>query len=259
MRWAIVALVLSAAGAQAQGTLTDYLAGQGCAIGPATIAGAQAHGFDRAEIEALRAEGGTQSGEWTVLSPDQCRIELPQIEADFTLDEAGALGAIEVIKGDEYSEPGCYLDGTVVQKFLTQRAGGDKEAGATAYFRFLGAHLVSGDLRFYSDSPLRTPYGFQVTTDSCADVPLMPEIQRNHEILTRHFGAFLRENAQHVPCEDGETLMSPKWHGIMERLSGGKNSNAWLSLEYYLIALGAGWVEGAGAKTKGTPRPPLCH
>lgn len=244
-------------------SLLEFFAGQGCAIGPTTRAAAIAAGYNAHEIDLLGARAWPDSGTiwtggWLVLPPSICQIRLPEVNSLIQFSDPEVIASISAPDANE-GEPGCYLSGAILQEQVQKTRNWDKDTAFIENLRFLSASLISGDLAFYSDSPLRTPPGFIVATGECADIPLMPAIKRNHELLVKHFGAFIRENSANTICEYSGSIMSAGWQDIADTLTDGKNTNAWLGFEYQLIAMGAGWYEGIGLTNKGTPRPPLCH
>ncbi len=125
--------------------------------------------------------------------------------------------------------------------------------------RFVAAKIIAGEMTFYSPDPLRTLKGFQSLVGDFANVPDIKAMRKNNAALLQHFGALVRsENAQ-IVCNwtyfpDFIRVTDP-----LKELSGGAASNAWVRLELMMIVLGAGWVEGAGPRSKRLPCPPLCH
>jgi len=257
-RLALALIVLLPVTAQAdEAELLSFLGGHGCAIGPSNIDLITEAGFTADEVSALKVRGEAH-GTWSVLPAEVCTIRVPDVQSDLTIAEIEPLFSAP----DAYAEhgnPGCFLD---FEKFTTQIAatrGWDADQVNAAYLSVMAQGIVSGEIRFYSDSPLRTPVGFQLTTGECSKVDGMEVIRANHPILIESFGAYIREVAPLVPCKKGETIMHPTWPEIMERLSGGENTNAWIAFEMAIITMGAGWYDGISATERGTPRPPICH
>ena len=243
--------------------LLEFFAGQGCAIGPTTRAAAIAAGYNAHEIDLLGARAWPDSGTvwtrgWLVLPPSICQIRVPKVNNLIQLSDPEVIASLSAPDAYE-GEPGCFLSGDILQAQVQKTRNWDKDTALIEYLRFLSASLISGDLAFYSDDPLRTPAGFIVATGECADIPLMPEIKRNHELLIKHFDAFIRANAANTICEYGGSIMGVGWQDIADTLTDGKNTNAWLSFEYQVIAMGAGWYEDISFTNHGMPRPPLCH
>lgn len=245
--------------------LVSFFANQGCAIGPSTREAAVSAGFTPEAINELtkeaRADGATvQTGEWLVLSPLICQLLPPTITSEIRLTDPEVIRAISEI--DVYAatgDPGCFLDGSLIYNDVQVTRGWDSDKANIEYLRFLGASFLSGDLAFYSDSPLRTPPGPVVTTGECADIPLMPEIKPNHALMIKHFASLVTTSAAKTLCENGAGALMLEWNNAASDLTDDKVTNAWIGFEIQLIAMGAGWFEGASATNKGTPRPPLCH
>lgn len=125
---------------------------------------------------------------------------------------------------------------------------------------FVVAGLLSGELRFYSDDPLRTPPGFQVLSGDCAEVTGTDAVAENHSLLSDLFVPFLQvagKSAKAADCAEGDVFDTESWEMIAQ-LSAGRNTNAHLAFEMQLIAIGAGWYDGMSSTERGTPRPPLC-
>ena len=246
-----------------ENSLLEFFAGQGCAIGPTTRAAAIAAGYSSHEIDLLGARAWPDSGTvwtrgWLVLPPSICQIRLPEVNSLIQFSDPEVIASLSAPDAYE-GEPGCFLSGDILQEQVQKTRNWDKDTAFIEYLRFLSASLLSGDLAFYSDDPLRTPAGFIVAKGKCSDIPLMPEIKRNHALLIKHFDAFIRANAAEITCAYGETIMGAKWHDIADTITDGKNSNAWLSFEFLIIEMGAGWYEGINFTNHGTPRPPVCH
>jgi hypothetical protein len=252
-----------AAADEKPGSIEDFFAGQGCAIGPGTYDAAIRSGFEPAAIDSLKEkaradEGTVVTGDWLVLSPQACTIRMPKIKSAIRLTDP------EVVKAtsarDAYAadgELGCFINGEQIYEGASVTRGWSPDIANLEYIRFLGEGLVSGQLAFYSPDPLRTPVGFMITNGECADVPTMTEIRRSHDLLVEHFDTFVREYLKE-DCEEGGMAMIEV--GDMTRKLGGESRvNAWTFFEVEMIARGAGWWEGMGAKEKGAPRPPMCH
>ncbi len=255
----------SAQGANQNEALIQFFAGQGCAIGPSTIIAARVDGFSPHEIDQLRDAARSdpdtiKTGGWLVLSAEVCEIELPRINNQLHVSDPEVAERISAV--DAYAAEGSFgcffhLDGLFEHLALTR--GWSERKATHEYIGMVGATLKSGELTFYSENPLASPYGYSLTTGPCAEVPNMPKIKQNHELLVRHFDALIRANAQHVVCEAGANLYTPEFHDIAKNLTDNMNRNEWLWFEIQVIAMGAGWYEGLSWSRKGMPRPPLCH
>ena len=244
----------------------DFFARKGCAIGPSTRAAARQAGLDQAAIDALadkwRDDPETvATGDWLVLPPQACTMTLPVVESALKLtdpDVQAAFSAADAYAGED--SPGCFLDGDKLRETTAVTRGWTADQAMIEYLRLVAQSMASGDLTFYTDSPLLTPYGIHLTTGSCGEVlPYREDARRGHEYLVENFDMIVRRNLQKVTCEYGGSWPA---HDEAERLHNelqGISQHACLGFEAYLIVLGAGWYEGASLTEKGTPRPPLCH
>ena len=263
--WAVLACVFLAfstdAATAAESQITGFFAGQGCAIGPATRALATAEGFDSGSIDALietaRADPDSiETGGWLVMSSTLCKIRPPQVRSELRLSDPEIRSRITAI--DEYEdETGCFLHADNLYEELLATRGWPPEKANTEYLRFLAENLVSGDLAFYSDDPLRTPAGLQLTSGACANVPAIGEIERSHESLIANFDQLIHIDMANVICESDD---APSWKAsqLYKDIETFNSSNAWTSAVLRFIAMGAGWIEGITMGHKGIPRPPLC-
>jgi hypothetical protein len=244
----------------------NFLAVNGCAIGPLIVEVAVAQKIDRKAFEAYvnvkRAQpGAATTGEWLILPPDVCSIELPVINSEIKITDPEvieSLSDINAYAGE--GDIGCYLDPDKLTNRLVVTRMWTFDKVQEEYVRFLGASIIAGDLSSYSPNPLRTPPGSIATRGACADTPAMPEIKRNHGLLLKHFGEMLRADvaAGEAICEMGS---APSWkmQEIIQKITDKQSSNAWMSFEIKLIALAAGWFEGTSSSSQGIPRPPLCR
>lgn len=263
--WAALTCVFlafsAAAASAAESQIEEFFASQGCAIGPTTRALAIEEGFEPSAIDALletaRADPDSiEAGGWLVMSPDSCKIRPPQVRSELRLSDPEIQSRITAI--DEYEdEPGCFLHADNLYEELLATRGWLPDKANTEYLRFLAENLVSGDLAFYSDDPLRTPAGLQLTSGACANVATMGEIERSHESLIANFDQLIRIDMANVLCESDD---APSWKAsqLYEDIETFKSSNAWTSTQLRFIAMGAGWVEGITMSDRGIPRPPLC-
>jgi hypothetical protein len=243
----------------------QFMGRQGCTFGPQSIAAAEQAGFARADIDAamtehLADEAGVQQGDYVVVSEAVCNIRLPDIQTDLPLSHPDVLALTSAI--DAYAEdgsPGCFLADAGLWFESSGRPFDD-------YTRFLAAHIIAGDVRFYSTSPLLTPFSFQVISGACGKLAEIPAMRANHAKLVAGFEAFVRHQGALNDCVEQDVLAMDQAFAI--ELQGGDrtksdaevaNINAWLSTEYLMIALGAGWVEGATWTEEGQMRPPMCH
>ena len=264
-----IIVALGLAGPVAADDLTDFLGRHGCTIGAQSRAAALAAGFTKAQIDALAETAladGTASRQraYVVLDETACAIHLPDLADAETLAEpanAALVSAIDRFAAD--GDPGCFL--LDASDAFRRRYPGDD--GNRRYLGFLARGIVSGEMRFFSTDPLRTPPSFQVLTGACAQVPGMGDISRSQRhISDRAFGSYMRLRMKAVDCD--KPGHAPELAGFVATLQGADPQavakaeppvNAWLWFEYDLIAFGAGWLDGASWVYKGDPRPPLCH
>ncbi|MBK4216447.1 hypothetical protein JJJ17_10965 [Paracoccus caeni] len=245
--------------------LIDFLAGQGCAIGPSTRAAAITAGFTEEQIDGLAALAKPdpetiETGDWLVLPPSQCTIRVPVIDHALNLDDPDvALTFSDIDAHAADGDPGCFLDSDALRRGLRLSRGWDNDRATIEYIRLVGASLASGDMAFYGDSPLRTPVGFSLLRGDCAQIPQIKEIRNSHRVLIENFDHIIRENAKLLNCTEDAPPNSMKFDDIIAKLDGRPNTNAWLWMEGMMIVLAAGWYEGMTGTEKGIPRPPLCH
>ncbi|MET0173244.1 MAG: hypothetical protein ABW206_12655 [Agrobacterium vaccinii] len=264
----VVALIWmsSAAGGHADDqAVKEFLIDQGCALGPSTMSTALTAGIDTSIIVKLTTDAQKDSrtvktGHWLVLPRETCEIKPPRVTSEIAIDDPEVVqntSAIDAYVAD--GSPGCYLDGQSVFETAKVSRGWTADKANQEYLRFLGAGLISGDLAFFSPDPLRTPPGFMITRGACAKVPQMPEVEKTHALLVKHFDALIRADAAGEATCDSSGVPSWKFTEVSERIFGEKAPNAWMGFEITFIAMGAGWYEGQSATKKGVPRPPLCQ
>jgi|GEM_PF-1442215 len=270
MKAALFPLFLAATPALADDTaLIGFMGGQGCTFGPDSRAAAITAGHDASAIDALITASlkdgrAKQEGAYTVLNAATCTIRLPDIASNYTVNSPEIVAITSAI--DAYAAegaPGCFL----VEPFVAFDALKGKEgAGYFDTLNFLAAAIISGDLRFYGTSPLTVPPGFQVVTGACADLPDITAIRRNHDYIVHGFGPFIRALGATTPCarkeyDDPSLDLAARLQGVDPKslVEDPLDVNAWLWMEYTMIALAAGWREDMTGTEKGTPRPPLCH
>lgn len=265
---AIVAILSMAVAARGNAApiepLVDFLAPQGCAIGPATRSLAKDAGFGEAAIDALvaRADGeaGTvRTGGWIVLPPGLCRIRPPEARSAIRLGDPEVTSLTSRI--DPRAEPadrGCFLAGPPLVDRVRETRGWDREKANREYLRFLSENLRAGDLTFYRDDPLSTPIGFQILTDECAEVPAIAQIRHSQAVRDREFDALIRADASNVACGRDDSP-SYRFMDLVRKRTGEENRNAWLFFEVRMMVIGGDWYEGTTAARRGLPRPPLCQ
>lgn len=253
----------------------SFLGGHGCTLSPASVDGAEAAGTPREAIReftaaALETGDATEQGAYIVFTPSVCQIRLPDIVSKYSVDHpvirANSPYIRETIEGDGETivEEGCFLaDATLVFAELEDF---DPRAGFDAFLAFMAAGLMSGDVRFYETSPLRTPYGFQLTAgEGCDQAPNIERINASHSFLTEGFADYVRFVGRATECGDPITLEAGLFAANLQgydhslEAEDQQNINAWLDFEFLFITMAAGWHEGMTDVDRGTPRPPLCH
>lgn len=257
---ALAALAQAQTPAPATPGALDFFAGQGCAIGPATLAAADRAGLDKAAVEALTATAAAhpdtvRTGDWLVMPPDLCRMRLPDITSEVSLTDPEVVASITPI--DAYEADGgrgCFLQMEALMEALEAGRGWDSQRAYMAYMRLVAAGLISGEMTFFSTEPLVTPWGFQLVTGQCgaelADIAL---IREDHAHLAAQFDEIIRASAADTECIEGA---SGNFYMLEQPAP---TRNAWTNFQAMAIVLGAGWQEGLSLTEKGTPRPPLCH
>jgi hypothetical protein len=245
----LIAVLLSGPVA-AEGALDRY-ATHGCAIAP--------HASRPADVIAAVAAGhASEQGGWLVIGPELCTIVPPVIVPTLKASDPDVAKHISAV--DEYGEErGCFLDSEGMMETLQASRGWSPERAFTEYLALTGAGIFSGEWRFYGDSPLATPVGFQLTTGVCADVPYAAEMQESHADMIASFDGFIRANAEHLSCSDGGLMEYSPWFEFYESLGQGPIINAWHWFEISFALLASDWVTGVGLGSKGVPRPPLCR
>jgi hypothetical protein len=243
----------------------DFLAVNGCVVGPSTLELAVTLKIDKQAFETYvkcvsTHPGIVKTGEWLTLPEEICTLLLPMIVSEVKITDPGVMESFSAI--DAYAKDGsydCFLDPEKWYKTIEKSRNWSVEKTQQEYLRFLGASIIAGDISFYWPDPLQTPPGLIATRGACAITPEMPEIKRNHGLLIKHFGAILRADvAGEATCERGG---APSWklQEIIEKLTGGQATNAWMFAEVRFIAYGAGWYEDMNSgRAPNQPRPPLC-
>jgi hypothetical protein len=265
--FAVMALCIGGAPAQADEQALDYLARHGCTQAASEVGASWDEGFPVAQVEdyvsGLVRDGlAAEQGAFVVLDPSVCTVRLPQIETTWRLDAPEILALTSAV--DAYSgQPGCFLRD--ISGFFSERYE-DPVRALDEYSRFLAAHLLSGDVRFFSASPLVTPVGWQVMTGACAEVPEADDIAASHTYISdasfAGYIAHLRENDTCFADHMGSAGDAARVVQGIDLATGegpeGAPFNAFLDLEYMVITLAMGWRLGASMEDRGLSRPPLC-
>ena len=261
----IAAFVLHCGAAQAQdpGAFLDHLGRQGCIIGPATEETARAAGFDSAFVAAqvanLRDLGQPLRAGHTLVDGAVCTIALPDVPDAPSLDDPDVLRSfVPYDDGSGAYDPGCVLDRAAFEDRMPLAKGWTADETALAYMKLVAAGLVSGELRFYSPDILATPPGVERVTGRCAGVTRLSEARRTRDEIGAWFDPFVRAIGPQTPCRNGATWLDSDGFAVLAGLTNDSHQNAWLAFEMWLIALGGGWYDFAGAEDRGTPRPPAC-
>lgn len=237
--------------------IMDFLGKEGCTVDDTVRTTAVEAGLDADAVAARIAKAvkdgdAEKYGSWTILSETICSIRFPDIATQLQPEDpnvktfTSAPGAFE--------HPGCFIRGDRLRYHMRDRNDQDKDRAEHASLQFLASGIISGEIRFYSDNPLATPPGFQIFTESCADLPNLAAIQQNHAFLVRHFGPVIRAVGKSAKC-DGDVI-DTLWQ---ETTGLAGNTNAWIFQEILVVAMAAGWFEGLSHSDRGVPRPPLCH
>jgi hypothetical protein len=261
-------LIVGAVPAVAQNQPADlvhFMGGHGCTFGQQSIAAAEQAGFPRADVDAAMAayladSTGRRQGDYVVLDETLCTIRLPDIHTDLPLSHPDILAITTDINAfAKDGSPGC---------FLADATSWFQNSGRTFddYTRFLATHIIAGDVRFFSTSPLRTPVSFQVISQGCSKIPDIDAMRANHAKLVAGFGAFVRHQGATKSCNRSGDFIDDI--GFAMQLQGADPAafdveladvNAWLWMEYLMIALAADWIDGDTWTEKGSARPPMCH
>lgn len=266
----LLACLLAGPAVADDAALLDFMGGQGCTFGTDSRAAAVAAGFDESLIDALVDDSLTdgtavRQRAYVVLGEDICTIRLPDIQSAYTVASPEILAITSAI--DAYADQdvaGCFIEDAAVA--FDALRGGAQGAGFDDFISFVGAGLISGEVRFYSPDILQTPISFQVTTGACADVPNIDAIRRSHVFVASGFGDYIRLLGSESSCDGVDSGFAA--FEFPARLQGidpnappenRPEINAWLFFEYDMIAFAAGWYEGMTGTEKGAPRPPLCY
>lgn len=228
----------------------DIYAAEGCVIAPDVPRPTSA--------KTALAMGQAQEHEgWLLIGSAFCTIVPPKITATLKATDADVAPFISAVDAFP-DDPGCFLDSDRMRRAVQATRGWSEERAYIEYVRMIGAGVFSGEWRFYSDSPLRTPRSLQYTAGTCADVPFADALAESHRDMLGGFDGFIRANAPALVCEDGGAMAFTPWAQAYEKLGQGPIINGFHAFEISLALLGSDWVQGVGLKTKGVPRPPIC-
>ncbi len=156
----------------------------------------------------------------------------------------------------------CVVDASALMKELKETRGWPEERSFRAYAKLIAAGVKSGELVFFSKSPLQTPPAMMLTTPVCWSDEDMEAIAHDRTIREQYFDAFIRQISEKTSCEGGavsDAIIGGAANKLWAELADEKPENAWIGVDVLWGAIGAGWFEGASFSNKGTPRPPLCR
>ncbi len=263
-----VCLALFAFPCAADPVALSFFERNGCVASAGDLTVAQTEGVDVAPIDAfvtaqMAAGHVVEQGAYTVLSPEICTIRLPDIQTEWRLD-APEIQAITTTVDDEPEFPGCFLED--VTGFFERQYPDDPARAYDEWVRFIAAHIISGDVRFFGDSPLVTPATWQVVTGACANVPQIDAIRATHRYISDDaFAQVIATLQANDACfqERSDSLRDAvlALQGIdlaTGSATGDGPVNAWLDTEYLIIFLAADWFIGDSLTERGMTRPPLC-
>lgn len=240
----------------------DFFAGQGCAMGPSTIAAAGEAGIGRAAIRALTREADSRpdtirTGDWLVLPPGMCRMRIPGITSEISLDDPEVIASIGAI--DEFAAEGirgCFLDPEALMDRLRTGRGWEAGRAYDAYRRLIAGSLARGEATFFSADPLTPPRQIQFVTGDCgAGLDHIDLIRQDHEFMMVNFDPMIRATAAGVLCDSSAPDVFDVYNA---KGMTGETRNMWLNFLLPVILTGAGWYEGFTLNDAGIPRPPLC-
>ncbi|NPD13588.1 hypothetical protein HOY34_00040 [Xinfangfangia sp. D13-10-4-6] len=186
---------------------------------------------------------------------------MPQISSELSFaDPELVANRLMIEDGDEYSAAGCYVGATFdVVPALMKSRGWDEAKANRAYFRLIGAGLVSGEVAFYGTSPLATPPGWRYLGEGCDQGRDIAAIRASQAFLAENFSEIIRTTGQYVACKEGETIFSGLIGPQMQAWTDRGATNVWFGLEVLVIAMAADWHQDWDHRQKGAPRPPLCR
>lgn len=240
----------------------DFFAGQGCAIGPSTIAAAGEAGIGRAAIRALTREADSRpntirTGDWLVLPPGMCRMRIPEITSEISLDDPEVIASISAI--DEFAAEGirgCFLDPEALRHRLRTGRGWDADRAYDEFWRLIAGSLARGEATYFSTDTLTPPRHIQFVTGDCgAGLDYIDLIRQDHEFTMVNFDPMIRATAAGVLCDSSAPDVFDVYNA---KGMTGETPNMWLNFLIPFILKGAGWYEGFTWHDAGIPRPPLC-
>ncbi|WP_417278344.1 hypothetical protein [Celeribacter sp.] len=235
---------------------TGFLETHGCTYGPKLDAEVRAAGLTPEGLAshartAVQAGTAEHNGDWVVFDASVCTIKLPEITSTYEITDDVLASHITSVSDPAY-EAGCYL--TDWQQAF-EATGHDADAAFAEGVGFLASEITAGRMSFYSDSPLRTPFGFQtVVPEGCDQGARAEAIKASSGDLAELFDTYVRMSYAANTCGDGQSGDMAFAKTVKDR-----TDNAWMFMDAMMLTLAAGWHEGMTAQDKGMPRPPLCH
>lgn len=246
----------------------------GCTISEDSVQAVIDAGYSRDQLIgmgelALTSNQATAQGEYVVFGSDVCTINIPAIESRWSVSDPDILSMAPFVReeyefsGEVIVDEGCFFEDPLNAFALLN--GGDLDAGFQDYVSLLSIGIITGDLRLYSPSPLRTPVSFQLLTGDCANVANYDDIIRSQSTISDGFDEWVRASDEYNVCAVDSFTWPP---GLDARLQGYNpevefedqpSVNAFMGPEWMIITLAAGWHEGASGTQRGQPRPPMCH
>lgn len=263
MKAAATILAILASPVFADDEVLNFLAGQGCTVGPESLAGEPSDARIMAFAQgALDDNLAVRTGDYIVLDTTICTMRLPEIEDAWSLDDPRITAIISDI--DAYpDDPGCYLS-DLSRVFVD--AYPDNSARANDEFiAFLAKHIATGEVRFYSPDPMRTPVSWQVVRGACTKVPNIDDLIVTHAYVTdANFDRYVRASGTDVTCSEGQSFTASQAALEMQSvdLTTGEGPdhaiNAFLSMEFMVLAWAAGFRVDMTMQDRGRLRPPMC-
>lgn len=235
---------------------TGFLETHGCTYGPMLDAEVRAAGLTPEGLAshartAVQSGAAEQNGDWVVFDASVCTIKLPEITSPYEITDDVLAPYINRVSDPAY-EAGCYLRDW--QKAF-EATGLDADAAFAEGVGFLAAEITAGRMSFYSDSPLRTPFGFQtIVPEGCDQGARAEAIRASSGDLAQLFDTYVRMSYGANTCGDGQSGDMAFAEAVQD-----STDNAWMFMDAMTLTMAAGWHEGMTAQDKGMPRPPLCH
>ena len=256
-----LALALTAGSARAESTIhafDAFLQREGCAIGPSVLERAAAQGLDVAYFERLASpaveEGVAQTaGDWVLLGPEVCKILMPVVDAEFSLENLPPFHTVRYYEaGESVRSEGCYLESQIELAVLelAELRDIDVDAAHKLITAFKAREIALGRLvSGYSDNPMFPPWTRVTATGHCGEAPDIADLQAHQNWVQMNFGTITRAGFEQLTCGEAGSLDLGAVNGL-----SGETPNGYPLWDIFLLQDAAGWSEGAG-----TGRPPICR